>query len=137
MLKDDLKSNPTFKSVIYNLKKKFPFIIGYRLPSNYEENILEFSDVLFIDLVYSVDKLEEYENVKRNEFMESWFNYFDEYKSVKLNSPFQEEDEHQIDFLEEDIEDFIKNTQRSYQDVLRGQDRINRIIKVDNYIAKK
>ena len=67
MLKDDLKSNPTFKSVIYNLKKKFPFIIGYRLPVNHAENVDEFSEVLFIDLVYSVNKLEEYLQVKRNE----------------------------------------------------------------------
>lgn len=56
---DYIISNPEFKAAIRSLKKKYPFILGFEFPDNIEQKLEEYSTVIPIRLVFSLEKMKE------------------------------------------------------------------------------
>jgi len=135
MDKQRLKSNPIFRLGMSNLKKKYPFIIGYNFPNNYEENLSEFTQLIFINIVYSTPKIVEIENLTLEPYMKDWFKYNDYITSALLWVPFVDSNRDELVYIQEDIETIL-NSGKSL-DVFRREDQFNSKIMVDNYIGKK
>jgi hypothetical protein len=135
MDKQRLKSNPIFRLGMSNLKKKYPFVIGYNFPSDYEEQLSEYPQLILINLVYSIPKIVESENLTLEPYMKDWFKYNDSITSSLLWVPFVESDRDELKFIQEDIETIL-NSGKSL-DVFRSEDQFNRDIIVEDYIGKK
>jgi hypothetical protein len=135
MDKQRLKSNPIFRLGVSNLKKKYPFIIGYNFPSNYDEQLSEYPQLIFINIVYSIPQIVESENLTLEPYMKDWFKYNDSITSSLLWVPFVESDRDELKFIQEDIETIL-NSGKSL-DVFRSEDQFNRDIIVEDYIGKK
>ena len=89
MDRESLKKNPIFKSVIASLKRRYPFIIGYRIPEDFEEDVIEYPTLMFINLVISLDKLSEYlGNKELDNWVNDYFKYNNEFVSTGLWVPF-------------------------------------------------
>jgi hypothetical protein len=134
MDKQRLKSNPIFRLGVSNLKKKYPFIIGYNFPSNYDEQLSEYPQLIFINIVYSIPQIVESENLTLEPYMKDWFKYNDSITSSLLWVPFVESDRDELKFIQEDIETIL-NSGKSL-DVFRSEDQFNRDIIVEDYIGK-
>lgn len=134
MDKQRLKSNPIFRLGMSNLKKKYPFIIGYNFPSDYEEQLSEYPQLILVNLVYSIPKIVESENLTLEPYMEGWFKYNDTITSSLLWVPFVEKGRDDLRYIQEDIENIL-NSGKSL-DVFRNEDKINRQIMVEDYIGK-
>ena len=134
MDKQRLKSNPIFRLGVSNLKKKYPFIIGYNFPSNYDEQLSEYPQLIFINIVYSIPQIVESENLTLEPYMKDWFKYNDSITSSLLWVPFVESDRDELKFIQEDIETIL-NSGKSL-DVFRSEDQFTRQIMVENYIGK-
>jgi hypothetical protein len=134
MDKQRLKSNPIFRLGMSNLKKKYPFVIGYNFPSDYEEQLSEYPQLILINLVYSIPKIVESENLTLEPYMKDWFKYNDSITSSLLWVPFVESDRDELKFIQEDIETIL-NSGKSL-DVFRSEDQFNRDIIVEDYIGK-
>jgi hypothetical protein len=117
-----------------NLKKKYPFIIGYNFPSDYEEQLSEYPQLILINLVYSIPKIVESENLTLEPYMEGWFKYNDTITSSLLWVPFVEKGRDDLRYIQEDIENIL-NSGKSL-DVFRSEDKITRQIMVEDYIGK-
>lgn len=135
MDKQRLKSNPIFRLGVSNLKKKYPFIIGYNFPNDYEEQLSEFTQLIFINIVYSTPKIVEIENLTLEPYMKDWFKYNDSITSSLLWVPFVESDRDELKYIQEDIETIL-NSGKSL-DVFRSEDQFDRNIIVEDYIGKK
>ena len=135
MDKQRLKSNPIFRLGMSNLKKKYPFVIGYNFPSDYVEQLSEYPQLILINLVYSIPKIVESENLTLEPYMKDWFKYNDSITSSLLWVPFVESDRDELKFIQEDIETIL-NSGKSL-DVFRSEDQFNRDIIVEDYIGKK
>ena len=135
MDKQRLKSNPIFRLGVSNLKKKYPFIIGYNFHSNYDEQLSEYPQLIFINIVYSIPQIVESENLTLEPYMKDWFKYNDSITSSLLWVPFVESDRDELKFIQEDIETIL-NSGKSL-DVFRSEDQFNRDIIVEDYIGKK
>jgi hypothetical protein len=135
MDKQRLKSNPIFRLGVSNLKKKYPFIIGYNFPSNYDEQLSEYPQLIFINIVYSIPQIVESENLTLEPYMKDWFKYNDSITSSLLWVPFVESDRDELKFIQEDIETILNNGKSL--DVFRSEDQFNRDIIVEDYIGKK
>jgi hypothetical protein len=135
MDKQILKSNPIFRLGVSNLKKKYPFIIGYNFPSNYDEQLSEYPQLIFINIVYSIPQIVESQNLTLEPYMKDWFKYNDSITSSLLWVPFVESDRDELKYIQEDIETIL-NSGKSL-DVFRSEDQFNRDIIVEDYIGKK
>lgn len=135
MDKQRLKSNPIFRLGVSNLKKKYPFIIGYNFPNDYEEQLSEYPQLIFINIVYSTPKIVESQNLTLEPYMKDWFKYNDSITSSLLWVPFVESDRDELKYIQEDIETIL-NSGKSL-DVFRSEDQFNRNIIVEDYIGKK
>lgn len=135
MDKQRLKSNPIFRLGMSNLKKKYPFIIGYNFPNDYEEQLSEYPQLIFINIVYSTPKIVESQNLTLEPYMKDWFKYNDSITSSLLWVPFVESDRDELMYIQEDIETIL-NSGKSL-DVFRSEDQFNRNIIVEDYIGKK
>lgn len=135
MDKQRLKSNPIFRLGMSNLKKKYPFIIGYNFPNDYEEQLSEYPQLIFINIVYSTPKIVESQNLTLEPYMKDWFKYNDSITSSLLWVPFVESDRDELKYIQEDIETIL-NSGKSL-DVFRSEDQFNRNIIVEDYIGKK
>ena len=135
MDKQRLKSNPIFRLGVSNLKKKYPFIIGYNFPNDYVEQLSEFTQLIFINIVYSTPKIVEIENLTLEPYMKDWFKYNDSITSSLLWVPFVESDRDELKYIQEDIETIL-NSGKSL-DVFRSEDQFDRNIIVEDYIGKK
>jgi len=125
MDKQRLKSNPIFRLGVSNLKKKYPFIIGYNFPSNYDEQLSEYPQLIFINIVYSIPQIVESENLTLEPYMKDWFKYNDSITSSLLWVPFVESDRDELKFIQEDIETIL-NSGKSLD-----------VFRVEDYIGKK
>ena len=135
MDKQRLKSNPIFRLGVSNLKKKYPFIIGYNFPSNYDEQLSEYPQLIFINIVYSIPQIVESQNLTLEPYMKDWFKYNDSITSSLLWVQFVESDRDELKYIQEDIETIL-NSGKSL-DVFRSEDQFNRDIIVEDYIGKK
>lgn len=135
MDKQRLKSNPIFRLGVSNLKKKYPFIIGYNFPNDYEEQLSEYPQLIFMNIVYSTPKIVESQNLTLEPYMKDWFKYNDSITSSLLWVPFVETDRDELKYIQEDIETIL-NSGKSL-DVFRSEDQFNRNIIVEDYIGKK
>lgn len=135
MDKQRLKSNPIFRLGVSNLKKKYPFIIGYNFPNDYEEQLSEYPQLIFMNIVYSIPKIVESQNLTLEPYMKDWFKYNDSITSSLLWVPFVESDRDELKYIQEDIETIL-NSGKSL-DVFRSEDQFNRNIIVEDYIGKK
>jgi hypothetical protein len=135
MDKQRLKSNPIFRLGVSNLKKKYPFIIGYNFPNDYEEQLSEYPQLIFMNIVYSTPKIVESQNLTLEPYMKDWFKYNDSITSSLLWVPFVESDRDELKYIQEDIETIL-NSGKSL-DVFRSEDQFDRNIIVEDYIGKK
>jgi hypothetical protein len=135
MDKQRLKTNPIFRLGVSNLKKKYPFIIGYNFPNDYEEQLSEYPQLIFMNIVYSIPKIVESQNLTLEPYMKDWFKYNDSITSSLLWVPFVESDRDELKYIQEDIETIL-NSGKSL-DVFRSEDQFNRNIIVEDYIGKK
>jgi hypothetical protein len=101
MDKQRLKSNPIFRLGMSNLKKKYPFIIGYNFPIDYEEQLSEYPQLILINIVYSIPKIVESENLTLEPYMEGWFKYNDTITSSLLWVPFVEKGRDDLRYIQE------------------------------------
>lgn len=138
MDKESLKSNPLFKSIITNLKRKYPFIIGYRLPINYDELIDKYEPVIFVDLVVSLPKFVEYMNneIEYENFVLDYFKYNDELKSSGLRVPFTDKNADEIKDVTENIENDVSTIIKNYSDVMDSEHKLRRTPVIHEYITK-
>lgn len=144
MDRDLIKKNVVFKSIITDLKRKFPFIIGFRLPPDYEDLIEEYETVVFLDLVISLPKFIEYlgNDFELEDFIVDYFKYNDELNTmslkvpIKLDSTFPSDEMTKLSDVQDDIDYIIKDSIKKYSEVLDSGYQIGKSIVINNYIMK-
>jgi hypothetical protein len=94
----------------------------------------EYPQLILINLVYSIPKIVESENLTLEPYMEGWFKYNDTITSSLLWVPFVEKGRDDLRYIQEDIENIL-NSGKSL-DVFRSEDKITRQIMVEDYIGK-
>ena len=140
MDRETLKKNPIFKSIIASLKRRYPFIIGYRIPEDFEEDVIEYPTLMFINLVISLDKLSEYlGNKELDDWVNDYFKYNNEFVSTGLWVPFDVDVDNKEEFedLQSDIETDIPKIQNDNTPLFNQEDRLSKSLRAISYIFKK
>lgn len=78
-----------FRMIMNSLKKKYPYIIGYELPENFNEKWSEYNYNFFVNLVISKSKALE---LRPNWQTYFWVDGYDEYDAVFLTLIFEEKE---------------------------------------------
>lgn len=140
MDRESLKKNPVFKSVIASLKRRYPFIIGYRIPEEFENDVLEFPTMIFINLVISIDKLSEYlKDTEVDNWVNDYFKYNNEFVTTSLWTPFDVDvdDKGEVEDLQSDIEADIPKIQNDNTPLFNSEHNLGKSLRAITYIFKK
>lgn len=140
MDRETLKKNPVFKSVIASLKRRYPFIIGYRLNEDFEDDMIEYPTLIFFDLVISLEKLMEHlEDEELDNWVTDYFKYNDEFRTTSLWTPFDVDVDNkgEIEDLQSDIETDIPKIQRDNEPLFNSNDKVGKSLRGLSYIFKK
>lgn len=78
-----------FRMIMNSLKKKYPYIIGYELPENFNEKWDEYNYNFFVNLVISKSRALE---LRPNWQTYFWVDGYDEYDAVFLTLIFEEKE---------------------------------------------
>ena len=59
MTREDIQSNLEFKAVMKSIRNKYPFIVGYELPEDFEDKWVEYTSILPVRYIVSLGKVKE------------------------------------------------------------------------------
>lgn len=59
MTRENILSNLEFKAVMKSIRNKYPFIVGYELPEDFEDKWVEYNSILPVRYTVSLEKLRE------------------------------------------------------------------------------
>lgn len=84
-----VRKSPHFEIIMHQLRKKYPYIVGYELPSEFNQKWDEYKYNFFVSLIISKSKALE---VRPNWVPEFWVDGFDEFDSIFLGVLFDEKE---------------------------------------------
>lgn len=125
MTREDIISNLEFKAVMKSIRNKYPFIVGYELPEDFEDKWVEYTSILPVRYIVSLKKLNEmFPDWKVMFYVPSFMKEDGYFDGIYLANAFETSDEPRN--VEKDIENISDRVRKS--NVIPVRKKINRAI---------
>jgi hypothetical protein len=127
MTREDLTSNLEFKSVIKSIRNKYPFIVGYQIPDDFEDKWVRYPSIIPLRYVVSLSKLKEmFPDWKPMFYVPSYIKQDGYYDGVYMSNGFDTTENEEPRKVEKDIENISERVRKTK--VIPSQMKINRHI---------
>lgn len=85
-----VRTSPHFEIIMHQLKKQYPYIVGYEIPDNFNEKWDEYRYNFFVNLIVSKSRALELRPGWQTLF---WVDGYDEYDAIFLTMIFEEKED--------------------------------------------
>ena len=127
MTEEDILKNLEFKSTMKSIKNKYPFIVGYELPEDFENKWNEYTSILPVRFIVSLSKLQEiFPDWELMFYVPSYLKSNGYFDSVYLSSAFDTSENQKPRDVERDFETISNRVRKSK--IIPSNMKINRMI---------
>lgn len=127
MTREDIKKNLEFKAVMKSIRNKYPFIVGYELPDDFENKWNEYTSILPVRFIVSFEKLKEmFPDWELMFYVPSYLEKDGSYDSIYLSTSFDTSENDGPTKVEKDIENIADRVRSSK--VIPQKMKINRLV---------
>jgi hypothetical protein len=127
MTREDIISNLEFKAVIKSIRNKYPFIVGYELPEDFEDKWVEYTSILPVRYIVSLGKVKEmFPDWEPMFYVPTFMKQDGYYDGIYLSNAFNTNDNEEPRNVEKDFENISERVRRS--SVIPREKKIGRAI---------
>ena len=127
MTREDIISNLEFKAVMKSIRNKYPFIVGYELPEDFEDKWVEYTSILPVRYIVSLGKVKEmFPDWELMFYVPTFMKQDGHYDGIYLSNAFDTNDNEEPRNVEKDFENISDRVRKS--SVIPREKKIGRSI---------
>jgi hypothetical protein len=114
MTREDVASNLELKAVIKSIRNKYPFIVGYQFPDDFEDKWERYSSILPLRYIVSLSKLKEtFPDWEPMFYIPSYIKKDGYYDGIYMSNGFDTTENNEPRKVEKDIENIAERVRKT------------------------